>query len=111
MVRAFQSLESRDDAAVLIPSLQAFQLAVALARDNSVYISGGVRHPSDEIKLTLVELRKAFKVRQEYNMGTKEIHDKDSPALAYERAELPKHMPDKSGPDAEDEPMKSEPED
>ena len=96
---------------MLTPSLQAFQLAVALARENSVYISGGVRYPSDEIKLTLVELRRAFKVRQDYNMGTKKIHDKDASALAYQRGELPKHTADKSVPDAEDDPMKPEPED
>ena len=96
---------------MLIPSLQAFQLAVALARENSVCISGGVRHPSDEIKLTLDELRRAFKVRQDYNMGIKKIHDKEASLLAYERGELPKDTPDKSEPDAEDDPMKPEPED
>ena len=96
---------------MLIPSLQAFQLAVALARENSVYISGGVRHPSDEIKLTLVELRRAFKVRQDYNTGINEIHNEEASELAYQRRELPKPIPDKSVPDAEDDPMKPEPED
>ena len=82
-------------------SLQAFQLAVTLARKDSVYSSGGVRRPSDGIKLTLAELRKAFKIRLHYNMDIEEIYDKDSPSLAFERAELPKNTPEKSGPDAE----------
>ena len=96
---------------VLIHSLQAFQLAVALARENSVYILGGVRRPSYEIKLTLAELRRAFKVRQDYNKGMNEIYDKESSALAFDRMELSKRMLEKSGPDAVDDPMEPESED
>ena len=96
---------------MLIPSLQAFQLAVALARENSVYISGGVRSRSDGIKLNLAELRRAFKIRQDYNMGIKEIYNKEASALAFERMELPEDTPDRSGLGAEDDIVKPEPED
>ena len=96
---------------MLIPSLQAFQLAVALARENSVYISGGVRSHSDGIKLTLAELRRAFKVRQDFNMGIKEIYNKEASALAFERMELPENTLDRSGLDAEDDFRKPGPED
>ena len=74
---------------VLMYLLQAFQQAVALARENSVYVSGGIRHPSNEIKLTLDELRRAFKVRQDYNEGINAINDKDFSVVAHERLELP----------------------
>ena len=74
---------------MLTPSLQAFQQAVALARENSVYVSGGLRHATDEIKLTLAELRRAFKVREDYNKGIAAIHDMSFSALAHERRELP----------------------
>ena len=94
---------------MLISSLQAFQLAVALARDNSVLISGDFRDLSGGIKLTIDDLRKAFNVRKDYNNEIREISDTEASALAHERGELAKRMPDKSVPDAEDDPVKPEP--
>ena len=88
---------------VLIPPLQAFQLAVALARENSVYVSGGVRHHTDEIKLTLDELRSAFNVREKYNKEMAAIYDMDSASLAKSRGELRKSTPNKKVPEERDD--------